>query len=341
MEVEKKNVVLDYDLTILESEKKSEKEKAEKLKEQLQGDKDELNELSSRRVLEGFPHFLDREVADLYADSFDKLQFPIIREVPQVPYINIVMIGETGAGKSSFINTFATALSDSKYVLSRYRVSSEPNKLQSATTTLHLEPFYSSKNSEKQLPIRFYDVPGIARSNSVGKDELDMVINGELNKGVKIVEASKMREEKSSLRENPTNAHRAHCILYVICASSNLSREVSTTMEEIHKIRESRKLEDEVPQFAIVTHIDKIGVPNEDMECAYQYKCLNDICQRVSKALDLLSSHVIPVSNYSKDEIMSNNAKNAMSLMVLWRIVSSGKDYIERMFRKKEVLPGF
>lgn len=51
---------------------------------------------------------------------------------------------------------------------------------------LHLEPFYSSKNSEKQLPIRFYDVPGIARSNSVGKDELDMVINGELNKGVKV-----------------------------------------------------------------------------------------------------------------------------------------------------------
>lgn len=52
-----------------------------------------------------------------------------------------------------------------------------------------------------------------------------------------------MREDKSSLRENPTKADMAHCILYVIRASSNLSTEMSTAMKEIHRIRESQMLE--------------------------------------------------------------------------------------------------
>lgn len=45
--------------------------------------------------------------------------------------------------------------------------------------------------------------------------------------------------------------------------------------------------------------------------------------------------------NYFKDEIMLNNVKNVMLFMVFWCIVSFGKDYIERMFRKKEVFFGF
>lgn len=52
-----------------------------------------------------------------------------------------------------------------------------------------------------------------------------------------------MREEKISLRENPTKADIAHCILYVIRASSNLSTEMSTAMKEISKIRKSQMLE--------------------------------------------------------------------------------------------------
>lgn len=100
-------------------------------------------------------------------------------------------------------------------------------------------------------------------------------------------------------------------------------------------------LEDEVPQFAIVTHIDKVGIPNEDMECAYQYEGLEDICQRVSRTLDILKSHVIPVSNYTEDEGEASDAKNAMSLMALFRVLSSGQDYIKQKLSNRELLPDF
>lgn len=35
-----------------------------------------------------------------------------------VPYINIILIGETGCGKSSLVNTFATALENGSTIMS-------------------------------------------------------------------------------------------------------------------------------------------------------------------------------------------------------------------------------
>lgn len=75
------------------------------------------------------------------------------------------------------------------------------------------------------------------------------------------------------------------------------------------------------------------------MEYAYQYPCVRNIRDRVVNALKILPSQVIPVSNYYVEGV-ANNVKNAMSLNTLWRVCSSGKDYIERR-SKREILQDF
>lgn len=85
---------------------------------------------------------------------------------------------------------------------------------------------------------------------------------------------------------------------------------------------------DDVPQFAIVTGIDKIGVPNEDMENAYRYRCVRKLCDKVSQEFDIHIYHVVPVSSYF-EEVAPNIVKNNMSLYTLWRVFTSGIDYIE------------
>lgn len=86
---------------------------------------------------------------------------------------------------------------------------------------------------------------------------------------------------------------------------------------------------DDVRQFVIVTSIDEIGVPNNDMKSAYRYGCIRKLCEKISEIFDIDLQHVIPVSNYFS-EVAPTTAKNAMSLMTLWRVCISSKEFIQR-----------
>lgn len=51
-----------------------------------------------------------------------------------VPYINIILIGETGSGKSSLVNTFATALENRNTIMSICSSSPAVSSIGSVTT---------------------------------------------------------------------------------------------------------------------------------------------------------------------------------------------------------------
>lgn len=65
------------------------------------------------------------------------------------------------------------------------------------------------------------------------------------------------------------------------------------------------------------------------MKNAYKYGCVRRHCEKVSEAFDVDLLHVLPLSNYFS-EGCSNEAKNAMSLLSLWHVFGSAKDFIER-----------
>lgn len=73
-------------------------------------------------------HLLIFQVVAEYREKFKTLSHTL---TPKVPLINILMIGETGAGKSSCLNTFASALSGK--MEEKYRISPTDGKEKSAT----------------------------------------------------------------------------------------------------------------------------------------------------------------------------------------------------------------
>lgn len=50
-----------------------------------------------------------------------------------------------------------------------------------------------------------------------------------------------MRKMTTFIRPNPTPADKIHCILYVMRATSNFSTKLSTSLNEIKKVQDSRK----------------------------------------------------------------------------------------------------
>lgn len=307
--------------------KESQGKYIEELEREIKRNKELLEDYRPNTVWEGYPDNLNKTVFEEYAELFKNFIHPI---TPEEPYINIVMVGETGAGKSSFINTFATALANKNYMKDIYRISPKQtkHKEKSATRKIHLEKLFLN-DEPPHLHINFYDIPGIGEKNCVGEEELEMVIDGKLKPDVEIKKASKMKQNPGNINENPTGADKAHCILYIIRATSNLSTDVSKSLEILLKIRNKRIGEDDVRQFVILTSIDEIGVPNNDMEKAYRYGCIRKHCEKISDIFDIDLPHVIPVSNYFM-ESAPTHAKNAMSLMTLWRVCISSKEFIQR-----------
>lgn len=97
---------------------------------------------------------------------------------------------------------------------------------------------------------------------------------------------------------------------------------------------------DDAMQFAIVTAIDEIDDIKYDLENAYKYPRLREICDYVAKALMLNPNRVIPVSNYF-EEMSPTDAKNAMSLFAFWKVCNAGRDYINRNWGEKNIRADF
>lgn len=72
--------------------------------------------------------------------KFKKLPRPL---TPNVPLMNILMIGETGAGKSSYLSTFVTALSGRMNDI--YRISPAKGTEKSATQRVKYNNFNVKK----------------------------------------------------------------------------------------------------------------------------------------------------------------------------------------------------
>lgn len=282
----------------------------------------------AEKALRGYPESLDGKTVSELRQNFNSLP---PRLAPKVPFMNIIMVGVTGSGKSTFLRTFTTALNNRNTMSDRYRACPIEGREESATKKIHLEPIYMGTNGPK-LPCRFFDMPGIDENDIINEDELNKILNGEIKLNDDMHQETNMKLDT----QIPNPANVAHCILYVLKATTNLD-DMPPCVQSMIKYLKSKNSEDGVRQFVVVTYIDEIGVPDNDMENAYKYPCVHNYCNKVSVAFGVDLLHVIPVSNYFQ-RVAPNDAKNAMSLFNLWRVFESTKEYIERRWLKEETI---
>ncbi|XP_011438163.2 uncharacterized protein [Magallana gigas] len=174
---------------------------------------------------------------------------------------NVLLLGEYGTGKSSFINTVITALTG-RY---RYYADIGSGNLH-CTTRLHKifrEEYWNPEKEEDRalnLP-NFIDIIGldVQLSNpfevdTVNSQIMNLILNGKLSEDTDLLDLGMKLKEGKKIKEIPEDESLVIDII-VIVVSLEDDKIQHTLLDEIYK--ESNKRTRQFPVFAVLTKSDK------------------------------------------------------------------------------------
>ncbi|CAM4502714.1 unnamed protein product [Leuciscus chuanchicus] len=243
---------------------------------------------------------------------------------PDVKNIKILVAGQVGAGKSSFINSINNAFQGR--ITSRALVNSSGGD--SRSFTQHLKGF-TIKSGKKSLPFVFKDIMGL-EPDALAGSQTDDIINavfGHVKDGYKFNEEQALTHKDQNYVSEPTLSDKASCLVYVIAADT-----IQFTDDKlIDKLKIIRKrISDKgIPQVVVMTKVDEAcPLVNKDLKKIYTSKKIKEKIHLCSEKTGLPLSNIFPVKNYH-EEIDTDDDIDALILKAIEQIVEIANDNLE------------
>ncbi|XP_073670473.1 uncharacterized protein [Paramisgurnus dabryanus] len=241
-----------------------------------------------------------------------------------VKYIKILVAGEIGAGKSSFINSVNSVFQ--QRISSLALVSSSVGKSKSFTTKL---TSYCIKSGHKSLPYVFTDIMGLESEVLAGSQPEDIinVVFGHVKDGYKFDESEPLTHGDEHYISDPNLSDHAFCLVYVV-AADKLSFTDEKLIEKLKIIR-TRISDKGIPQVIVMTKIDEAcRVVNKDLTRVYHSKKIKEKMQTCSDLIGVPMCNILPVKNYH-EEMDTNPDVDVLILKALEQIVNLAQDRID------------
>uniref|UniRef100_A0A3B3VNJ0 Interferon-induced protein 44-like n=1 Tax=Poecilia latipinna TaxID=48699 RepID=A0A3B3VNJ0_9TELE len=216
--------------------------------------------------------------------------------VSSVPQARVLLIGQVGAGKSSFFNAINSVF--------RGHVTSQAIAGSSSTSLTTQFRTYSVKAGRegKPLPIILCDTMGLEDSKGAGLDveDISSILKGHMPNCYQFNPAAPLHAETHGYQKSPAVKDKIHCVAYVIDASkvSIMPPKLEEKMEVIR-----------IPQLVLLTKVDEAcPLVKDDLRNIYKSGYIKDLMQEVSVRLGVPLSCVVPVKNYSGELELDLNA---------------------------------
>ncbi|XP_056001626.1 interferon-induced protein 44-like [Ostrea edulis] len=242
-------------------------------------------------------------------------------EDTSVTNVNILLLGEVGAGKSSFFNTINSIFRGE--ITSRACAGSSKHSL---TTTLR-KYRVRDPSSGQYLNLRLCDMRGLEESEGVKTQDIALVLDGNIPEHYQFNPASHATPKSPGFKRDPELQDKVHTVAFVIDAST--INVINTAV--IHQMKEIQSLiiERGIPQVIYLTKLDKICTDiDNDVKQIFMSSACKQAVDTVADVIGVPRSHVFPVKNYEKESRL-HTPIDILALSALRQTLVFADDYLE------------
>ncbi|XP_076099517.1 interferon-induced protein 44-like [Mytilus galloprovincialis] len=255
---------------------------------------------------------------------FEELKEKIKKYKPltelKVPQARVLLVGQVGAGKTSFFNTI-----NSIFINYISRQACSGNAEHSLTIVYRM---YQIRNdvSGNPLNLRLHDTRGLEGDHGIDDHTLCCLLDGNLPDRFQFNPSAPVTPDITGFVATPKLADKIHCVVFVIDGST--VDDMPQKVIEKTKGFQTHMNQRGIPQIVLLTKIDKLcEAIHEDISQVFFSPVVQETVDGVSQILGLPRSHILPIKNY-ESEIELNEKLNILTLLTLQQILNSADDFM-------------
>jgi len=256
------------------------------------------------------------------------ISYKLLKE-SDISNINVLLLGEIGAGKSSFFNSVNSVFRG--FVTS---LASAGSMQRSVTTQYREYKVRAGDRKSRSIKFRFCDTMGLEENASLEVSDIEKIIEGRVRDQTEL-SGGRILPNKQGYREHPTLNHQMHCVVFVLAADT-ISLMASGIRDKFIQIRD-QAIRRRINPIVLITKIDKLCTHTEmDVSKVFHSNAVNAKVLEVQDMLGIPPMNIHPVRNYfSETEV--EVPTDILTLMAVRQIQRSADMFLQDMLdREKE-----
>uniref|UniRef100_A0A8C2I0S5 Interferon-induced protein 44-like n=1 Tax=Cyprinus carpio TaxID=7962 RepID=A0A8C2I0S5_CYPCA len=233
---------------------------------------------------------------------------------PDVKDIKILVAGQIGGGKSSFINSVDSAFQ---------------GRISSRALVYSYASGFTIRSGKKTLPFIFKDTMGLESPVWAGPQTEDIInaVFGHVKDGYKFNEGQAITDKDQHFNCDPNLSDQSFCLVYVIAADT-VEYTDDCLLDKLKIIRQ-RISEKGIPQVIVMTKMDEVcPLVKKSLRKMFTSKKIKEKMELCSAKLGVPLTNIFPVKNYH-NEINTDDDIDVLLLKALEQIVQLADDRLE------------